>query len=201
MKEKFKKIQLGVAISLLLVCTLMLFKNPSILGHYSADFKTQTLDIIIDKSQSYALTTTSQEPLYITSLRVSGEVIENGNVEIFIDNNAGQRLLVYKNIKKIEQGLAAVTGMAVGPESIEGPEQKMLLLKPLSQIAWNGAEISLSEEEEYVSGPFKNKCVDTCFIEMPLSSEFTYKLIFNIEPGTKLKINRIIYTLKDEKMP
>ena len=200
-KGHFKKIQLAVAICLLLVAVLMLFKNPGITGHFSADFKSQTLSMAIDKSQSYMLTAVSQEPIYITSIRMSGEVVGNGNVEVFIDNNAGQRLLLYRNVKKIEQGLSTVTGMLVGSdeESIEASsEQRLLVLKPLDQIEYRGAEISLSAKEEYVSGSFNNKCADTCFIEMTLSSEIGYKLIFNIEPGTMLKINKLIYTLKDE---
>jgi len=199
-KGHFKKIQLGIAICLLLVAVLMLFKNPGITGHFSADFKSQTLSMTIDKSQSYMLTAVSDEPIYVTSIRMSGEVVGNGNVEIFIDNNAGQRLLLYRNVKKIEQGLSTVTGMLVGSdeESIEASEQILLVLKPLDKIEYKGAEISLSAKEEYVSGLFNNKCADTCFIEMTLSSELGYKLTFNIEPGTMLKINKLIYTLKDE---
>ncbi len=199
-KGHFKKIQLAVAICLLLVAVLMLFKNPGITGHFSADFKSQTLSMTIDKSQSYMLTALSQEPIHVTSIRMSGEVVGDGNVEVFIDNNAGQRLLLYRNVKKIEQGLSTVTGMLVGSdeESIEASEQILLMLEPLGETAYKGAEISLSAKEEYISGSFNNKCADTCFIEMSLSSDIGYKLIFNIEPGTMLKINKLIYTLKDE---
>ena len=79
-KGHFKKIQLGIAICLLLVAVLMLFKNPSITGHFSADFRSQTLNLAMGKSQNYMLTAISQEPFYITSLRISGEITGDGNV-------------------------------------------------------------------------------------------------------------------------
>ena len=199
--EKLKKIQLFFAISLLLVSISLFFKNPGITGHFSADFKSQILDIMIEQSQSYLITANSPEPIYVSSFRISGDVIGDGNVEIFIEDN-GQRFLIYRNIRKKENGLSAITGMAtaLGKETdhIEESEEKLLLLEPLSAVKWE--EVSLSEKEEFSTGPFSNKCVDTCFIEMLLSSEQSYKLIFMIEPGTKLKLSKIIYTLKDERI-
>ena len=199
--NKLKKIQLFVAVSLLLVSVTLLFKNPGITGHFSADFRSQILSITMDKSQSYLFSTNSPEPTYVSSLRVSGEIIGSGSVQIFIEDN-GQRFLIYKNQKEKEQGLPSVTGMAVAsgriPEDIEESTEKLLLLEPLDTLRWE--ELSLSEQQEFAAGAFDNKCADTCFIDMSVSSEESYKLIFMIEPGTRLKLNKIIYTLKDENI-
>ena len=50
MEEKFKKIQFFIGISLIFVISIMLFRNPGITGHVTADFISQTLDIELDKS-------------------------------------------------------------------------------------------------------------------------------------------------------
>lgn len=194
--QKIRKIQLFVAISLLLISTLVLFRDPTISGHFSADFRSQPVDLAIDHSQSYLLKTDSPEPIYITSLRLSGNVIGDGSVEIIIEDQ-DKEILVYKNVKDKEDGLSSITAMAVAPT--EGVAENALLLEPVGIMDW--AELApISEDEEYSAGPFNNRCADTCFIEMPLSSELTYKLVFMVEPGTKLEITKITYILKSESV-
>ncbi|MBD3248895.1 hypothetical protein GF336_02505 [Candidatus Woesearchaeota archaeon] len=197
----FKKIQLFAAVSLLMVSVLLFFNNPGITGHVTADFRSQILNMEIDKSQSFLLNTNADEPMYINSIRITGEVIGDGSVEVYIDNNQGQNVLVYKNVKKKSKGLTAVTGMAVAPQGDEieaqEAEQKLILLESLGTFGWSGG-LSLDDGEEFFEGSFKNKCFDTCFIEMPLSKTNSYEMIFNIEPGTKLMLNKITYTMKDE---
>ncbi|MBW2966582.1 hypothetical protein KY342_05750 [Candidatus Woesearchaeota archaeon] len=199
--DRLKKIQLFIGVSLLLVSVTLLFKNPGITGYFSADFRSQTLDITIDKSQSYLLFSNLLETVYVSSLRISGEIIGDGAVQIFIEDN-GQRFLIFNNVRKKEQGLPSVTGMAVASRKIQEDAEENLealfLLEPLDTLVWE--EVSFSEKEEFLTGPFNNKCVDTCFIEMSLSSQESYKLIFMVQPGTKLKISKIIYTLKDENI-
>ena len=205
-KDKLKKMQIFAAVSLVLISTLFLFKTPGITGHFTADFKSQVLNMQIEQSQLYLLSSNNPEPIYVSSFRLSGDVTGDGSVEVYIENN-GQKLLVYKNIREKEQGLPTVTGMAVAyaaePGTSEGDssleEETLLLLSPKGTIEWK-EELSLSATEEYVTGPFNNKCMDTCFIEMPLSSGDTYNLIFMVQPGTKLNINKITYTLKSEKI-
>ncbi len=203
----FRKIQLFAAISFLMVSVLLFFNNPGITGHVTADFRSQVLNMEIEKSQSFLLNTNTDEPMYINSIRLTGEVIGQGSVEIYIDNNQGQRVLVYDNVKKKSKGLSSVTGMAVAPgqdaeiddrdvqESDQ--EQKLILLNQLGTFEWDGG-LSLAEDEEFFEGHFKNKCFDTCFMEMQLSKTNSYEMIFNIEPGTKLMLNKITYTLKGE---
>ncbi len=204
MKEKthnnLKKVQLFVAISLLLVSVGLLFKNPGITGHFSADFQSQILDIDIEQSQSYLLATNTPEEIYISSFRISGEIQGEGSVEIFIEDQ-GQQFLIYKNVREKERGMSTITGMAVAPptEEMQEPVEStgtLLILEKLGAINWDGG-LSLSGKEEFVTGSFNNKCKDTCFIEMSLSSEETYKLVFMVEPGTKVKLDKIIYTLKN----
>ncbi len=205
MKEQthntIRKVQVFLAVSLLFVAVLFLFKDPGITGHFSADFRSQILDLEIGQSQKFLLSTNSEEPIYISSFRITGEVIGDGSVKVFIDNNAGQRILVYENIMKKEQGIPTITGMAIaGPDIAEAIEEKLILLRLLEEIEFVNTGLSLSADEEHLEGTFNNKCVDTCFIEMPLSTDSSYELIFNIQPGTKLKLTKITYTLKNDKI-
>jgi len=197
--KNLKKLQLFAAISLLMISTLMLFKSPGITGHFSADFRSQILDMEIKESQTYSISTNSPDPIYITSLRLSGNIQGYGSVEIYIEDE-GQKFLIYKNIKEKEEGLTSITGMAVAqaaePNSSKKNE-KLLLIEPLENIKWNN-RLTLSENQEFAMGIFSNKCEDTCHIEMPVSSNEKYKLVFMIEPGTTVNINKITYTLKDD---
>ena len=148
--------------------------------------------------------TNSDDPIFISSFRFSGEVIGDGSVEIYIQDKM-EKYLIYKNIRRKENGMASVTGMVVSggdvyvPISGEETKEKLMILESLGEIEWDGG-ISLSSEQEFVTGVFDNKCSDTCFVEMPLSAQRKYRLIFMIEPGTKVKINKIIYTLKSDNI-
>ncbi len=193
--DKLKKTQLFVAISLLLLSTLLLFKTPGITGHFSADFMSQQLNMVIEQSQSFEIATNNQESIYVSSLRLSGNVIGQGSVEVFIEND-GQKYKIFQNIRERETGLTAITGMAVA--KVDKEEEAILLsLTPSEVIEWDKG-LSLSDTEEYTEGVFNNKCLDTCFMEMSLSSEERYKLIFMVEPGTEVQITKITYTLKDD---
>jgi hypothetical protein len=198
LSQNFKKLQIFAAISLLLLSTLFLFRTPGITGHFSADFKSQIINMDIEQSQIYALSTNNPEPTHISSFRLSGEVIGEGSVEVYIESK-GQRLLVYKNVREKEKGLPAVTGMAVAYAAEPEEQETLLLLNPITKVDWSGG-LSLSENQELVEGPFSNKCVDTCYIEMPVSSNDVYNLLFMVQPGTKLKINKITYNLKNGKI-
>lgn len=195
-KIHWKKAQLFVAISLLFVATLFLFNDSGITGHVTADFRSQTLNLAVEQSQMFSLTTNQAEPIYISSFRMSGEVIGGGSVEAYIESN-GERLLIFKNVKEREQGLPSVTGLAVAAEP--PAEEALLLLNYVDTLEWK-EETSLSDAEEFIEGSFNNQCKDTCFIEMSVSSEQGYRLIFMIEPGTKLNIHKIIYTLKNKNI-
>lgn len=200
-KQTLKKAQFFVAVSLLLVSVLVLFNNSGITGHFSADFKSQFIDISIEQSQSYIITSTSNEPIKLSSFRLSGDITGNGYVYIFIEDSAGVRYTVYENVREKEEGLPEITGMSILPdvradEPEETEDEKLLMLVPLENVEWEKTR-ELKVNEEYISGQFENKCSQTCFIEMDLSSENTYKLVFMIQPRTRLELTKIMYSLNE----
>lgn len=166
---------------------------PKITGYVSAEIAAQKLNLEVDKSQVFVLSANSTEPITLTSFRLSGEVIGSGLVQIFL-NDGEKDLLVYSNVKKKGDGMNKITGMVAGAGGETPKEGSWLAINPGS-TAENPTQI-LAEGEQLASGAFDNECAETCFINFGLSSGNSYNLIFKIEPGTKLKINEVVYTIK-----
>jgi len=206
MNEKFKKFELIVVISVLLVSATLIFKNPGITGFVSVDSISQVVDIKMTQSQSYILKTNTTNEITITSFRLSGIVTGLGGVEIFIEDET-QNVLIYKNIEEKEDlPLLAITGMVIrdqeAPQSFEQQENvnnseilESVALELVPSRFLKYIPIPLASKQGFTDGSFDKKCMQSCFIEMPLSSEKTYELVFNIEPDTILEINKITFTI------
>ncbi len=201
-KEKIHQIEIVAAVVLVLVSVISFFPNPGITGYVSVDTKTQEIDLTIANSQSYIFTTKSQEPLHLTSLKISGEVIGEGIVNAYVDNGQGQKLMIYSNIVKKDKGLGGITGLseitgdAIGPGQETQEEENNLVIEYLENIEGELGEAA--EDEIIASGNFENECVDTCFIEMTLAEGISYQLLFYVEEGTILKLNRIRYNIRED---
>ena len=165
---------------------------PKITGFVSTDLAVQALDIEIDKSQVYTLRSDSVDPIHLSTFRLSGSVIGDGMVQIFLDDGE-KELLIYSNVKKREGGMALITGMATGAGGAPA-DQVGLVLEPGNSIDDVPVK-QLTETEELTSGSFENECAETCFVSIELSNTKSSQLIFKVEPGTILKINEIVYTL------
>lgn len=198
-KTKIHQIEIIAAVILLLVSIASFFPKPGITGYVSVETRKQKIDLTIANSQSYILTTNSKEPFYLTSLKLSGEVIGGGIAKVYISSK-DQKILIYSNVVEKERGLDAVTGMdkitgnvvGVDPET----EEDSLIVEYLENIV--GEIGSVEEDESIVSGTFENQCVDSCFIEMVLNESVAYQLLFYVEEGTILRINEIIYTIRKD---
>lgn len=196
-KKKIHQIEIIAAVVLLLVSIASFFPKAGITGFVSVETKKQRIDLTIANSQSYILTTNSEEPFYLTSLKVSGEVIGKGLVKAYITNQ-DQKILIYSNTVKKEQGLDTITGMnkitgnVVGTDS----ETEELIIEHLENIEAELGEIA--EDERLFTGGFENQCIDSCFIEMLLNKDTAYQLLFHVEEGTILKINEVIYTIRKD---
>jgi len=192
----FKKVKIGAAIAAVLGLSFYILSNPNITGYVSIDFVMQDLNLTLTQSQIFTMTTTNPEPFTLTSFKLSGEVIGDGRVEIYLDNRQGQQLLIYRNLRTKDKGISAITGLAVegAEQAAEAGKESYFIISP-GEIIQSPGLLELSEREETVSGPFSDECVDTCFIRMELSSSTIYGLVFKVEPGTTLKIDRIFYTI------
>lgn len=165
--------------------------NPGITGHVLMDAGYQILDISVDESQVYVMSSDYEDPLTITSLRLSGEIIGEGKAEVYLDNGAGQKLLLYSNILDSRE-VNHITGMAVADE--EDIEEKALLnLIPAEKTGYIDAE--LEDGVVFDSGKFANRCKETCIINMELSKDINYKLEFKVSEGVELRLEHMIYGL------
>lgn len=200
-RKKIYGIEITAAVVLILFGVISIFPNPGITGYVSIEIKTQEIDLTIANSQSYILTTNSKEPFYLTSLQFSGEVIGDGSVKVYVDNGQGQKILIFSNIIKKDKGLDSITGMNKITGGVVGTDQGTqeeyyLVIEYLENIEEEPGEIA--EDKELAAGNFKNKCVDTCFIEMLLSEEIGYQLLFYVEEGTILRLDEIVYNIRKD---
>ena len=198
--NKLRKIEATFAVVLILVLGAFMLGRPNITGYLSLDFVMQDLDIMMMDSQSWILSSNNPEPVTLTSFKVSGEVVGEGRVEVYLDNGQGQELLVFRNVRKKGASMSGITGLYIAGEQTGGEkteEKSYLMLNPGRKIQDVGLT-KLSEKEEIVNGVFSNECGDTCFIKMELSDKTAYQLVFKIEPGTELKLDNILYTVETE---
>lgn len=199
-KKKIHEIEIVAAIVLVFVSVTFLFPKPGITGYVSYETKTHEVNLTIANSQSYILTTNSNETFYVTSLKLSAEVIGDGIAKVYVSDGKDQKILVYSNIIKEKEGFGAITGMnkitgkAVGFNS--ETEEDQLVIAYLDNIEEELGEIA--QDERLDSGNFDSICIDSCFIEMLLNKELSYQLLFYVEEGTILKVNKIIYTVRKD---
>jgi len=199
-KSRIHQFEIIGAIVLLLIAVASFFPKAGITGFVSVETKKQKIDLAIANSQSYILTTNSLQPFYITNLKLSGDVEGEGIAKVYLMNQQGQKILIFSNVIKKNEGLGDITGMskitgnAVGTGSVGVSED--LVIEHLEDI--QGDFGTLAQDETLVSGNFDSVCIDSCFIEIPLEKGTAYQLMFYVQEGVILKVNEIVYTTKKD---
>lgn len=201
---------------------MSLLPPPSLTGYVTGlntTFYMQQLDLTIDSSNSYTLTTTNGT-LHLSSFMLSGEVFGNGRVEILLDNGKGQQYLIYENVLRQKEfktrnlitGISAgITGKAVsgaaeneytpnesGTDASEAKENTekvgtFLAITPKKLLHYEFTP--LNEGDEILTGEFYSECAETCEIPRFMFDSDSYELIFRLGAGTSLKIDELKYTL------
>ena len=191
-KKQFLYILLGVSLAAFM---LSFMPGENITGHVSVEAGYQALNLEIAESQAYVVTSDYDNPIKLTSMRLSGEVIGDGKVEVILDNGIGQRLLVYTNaVDKIETdqitGMSRVTGLAI-KEAEQVKEKALLNLVFAGNL--DAIDATVPEGGQLRTGKFANECKETCLMEMDLSKDINYKLEFLVSNGTQLKLDNMMY--------
>jgi hypothetical protein len=211
----FYKIEIGIIVVLLLLYIPfavykiipsedkpgLLEANPSsITGFVSAETHTKQLDISLDKSKNFVLTTAKSTSFDITALKLSGIIEGDGRVHITIENGLGQELTIFSNTKKKSKNF--ITGMFYKEAEENNPETDLediqsawLVLKPQDGPADNPTGTA-GKDEKITSGRFNKECKDTCFIKMPMDKDKAYKLSVKMDEGTKVKIDELMFTIE-----
>jgi len=189
------KIEITIAIIIILAGFLTFFSHYSVTGFVSAESKIQSLDLVIAKSQNFILTSDNEEPYTLTSFKISGEVSGDGLAEVYITDSTGQKVLVYENIGKVTKTMSAITGMvpAVKRNLLYEKSDSLLLIIPDKELETTPKR-TLEENEVIKTGAFNDACKESCFIKMEMSRNNEYNLIVEVEPGTTVNINQITIT-------
>lgn len=169
-------------------------------GYVSSDVITENINLLIEQSQEYLLS--SEQSFELTSLRLSGLVEGEGLVKIFLENSQGERMLVYNNAKEKGTG-NLITGRA------EGSSGNLITGKAVAAAESEAVSISLAagqlraplfeepgEGFGIAVGSFYNECHETCFLSVMFSPENSNKLFFELSEGVKLRISQLSYTTK-----
>ena len=82
--EKRYKIQIFMVLVLFISFITYASFKPSITGHVSANVYHQNLDLVINKSQNFLLSSDNLEPFIVSSLKISGNITGNGQVKVYI---------------------------------------------------------------------------------------------------------------------
>jgi hypothetical protein len=197
-KQKLHQFEIIAAVVLLLVSIASFFPKPGITGYVSVETKKQKIDLSIANSQSYIITSNNQEPFYLTSLKLSGEVIGQGIAKAYIDTK-DQKILIYSNVIKKTEGIDTITGMGkiTGQAITESEtEEDYLVIEHLENIEPESG--SIAEDEKIITGTFQDVCIDSCFIEMLLKENIAYQLLLYVEEGTILNIDEMSYTIRKD---
>jgi len=195
------KIQIFLVSALFIGLMGYAFYNPSITGHVSANIYRQNLNLMINESQNFLLTSNELDSFFITSFKISGNITGNGQVKVYIDTGTGQKVLVYENMagKKEDKntGLISITGRVIEIVEARGVDEgvKRLVFRPIETLLEKEVFDEVGRDLILVNGAFTEQCIDTCFMHMEISKNISYRIVFLVEKGTVLRINDIVFQI------
>jgi hypothetical protein len=189
-KNKLYAIEVTVVVLLILALPLLFFK-PSITGFVASNTFAQPIDIALSESQMIMLKSSAQ--IKLSSFLVSGEIIGDGAVAVYLSNSAGKDVLVYTNTIMDERRSNLITGFSIGAaHAQEAPDEVIVLdIEPGQKLPWDGSLGSAAN-----SDPFTNVCIDSCFLNSDEFAGTEFGLKAYVEPGTTLMITEIFFTLE-----
>ncbi|VVB81705.1 Uncharacterised protein [uncultured archaeon] len=170
------RLLLGVTVFGVILFTLF-FSKPTITGFVPAETFSQSLDMDVSESQRFVLS--SEAPLKLSSLSLSGKVNGAGLVNIYLSDGATERL-VFSNKRRQGSAIDQITGMA----SLDiSPEQMLERIEslPAGYVA--------------VPGVFNNECRETCILDPALLKNPDLYLDVVVEPGTAVHISGLRFSI------
>lgn len=195
-KLTLKEFELAIALVLVLTVVISFFNfNSTITGFVSVESYTQQLDYQLTKSTAFLISSPSE--VKINSFKLSGSV-SGGLVEVYLDNSAGQRLLVYQNLESVRGGLSAITGQSIKEAGSESLVEKQILQIAVLKAVDEPLSVKSMFGKQVNEGAFENKCKETCFINMIVSPESEYQLIVLVEEGAVLNLDELAINVVEE---
>ncbi|MBD3248814.1 hypothetical protein GF336_02100 [Candidatus Woesearchaeota archaeon] len=205
--------------------TFLFVSKPSVTGHVPALYSMEDLEVIVLDDQVYSLSSKDSQPLPIKSMMVSGKIVGEGSVNIYLKHEE-ESYLIYSNEQE-KPSLSAITGFAV--KETGDTESNPFLASDDIIFSLKGEDIlpefdqrcedqyskdiqafaALLEEEkkhgqdkevfvDFVKNTegleFKDECIDTCALFG--MNGCTYDFVFDVEKGTILLLDKIIYSVE-----
>lgn len=179
--RRFSKFEF-VLVVIFILLVLLIPDNPDIIGFSNVNVHKQTVNLAVDSSKSFTLQ--SRNPVTITSLSVSGEVLGSGSASVYLLDKQGNKHKVFSNEQK---GMNLITGF-YGEETQLANTIKTQ--EPILYIKEENPISAIETVKNAVPGEFFSACSDTC----SFNQNDAFELIAYVEPGTILIINEIDYT-------
>ncbi|RMF55796.1 hypothetical protein D6745_01100 [Candidatus Woesearchaeota archaeon] len=110
-RRLFNKVSL-LLIFLIVGLSLAFFVRPGITGHVSAINSVVRIGENLTGNMTFTLENPENKTINISSIKVSGKVIGNGSVNIFLEDQNKKRYLIYTN-KPGKTGFGSITGFSV----------------------------------------------------------------------------------------
>ena len=197
-KERFHRIEVLLIVSLLVVLVGIIsirvidFSEegvPKFSSFVSAKPIVQDLNLELYQSQMFEFSI-EEESFRFTSLSLSGFVEGKEPVQMYLENDKGEKLLIYTNVKEKSRSGDLITGLV----SEEGQDRDTKSFILVQDEILSSLNLEITEDQELKYGSFYNECSETCFIDPLFSQNANYKLVFYLGENARLKINKIVYT-------
>jgi hypothetical protein len=188
-KVKLHKIELAFIIILIIALPLLFFKS-SITGFVASDTRAQILNLEFTDSQALNLKSTSNEPIYISSFSLSGEIKGEGDVAVYL-RQGYKESLVYTNVGQ-KQKVSPITGMATSipaAHAVVIEQNASLMIEKGRKLEWPG-----DFGENSASGSVTAVCMNSCYLNADEFTANNFELLVYVEPGTIFNLQEVLYT-------
>jgi hypothetical protein len=199
-KRRFLRLELLSAMVVLVILVGVIsiqmvdFSNngeaPKFSSFVSASSISQNLDLELYQSQAFVLS--SDEVFGFTSFRLSGFIEGQGPAQIYLENDRGEMLLVYTNIKEKTGAGDLVTGFA--SDDGQANQDVSSSFTFVQDGVLPELNLEIPEDYELIEGSFYDECSETCFIDSVFYQDTNYRLVFYIGENVGLRANKLVYT-------
>ncbi|MGB9675253.1 MAG: hypothetical protein ACP5IJ_01450 [Candidatus Nanoarchaeia archaeon] len=181
--EKIKKFELILVMFALFVIFLTWF-STNITSYHIFETSLQRINLTFENSAELILS--SDEPESLTFLALSGNVVGQGNVKIYLTNGEA-KLLVWDNSQRNSN---IMTGYATYSKNqiSNSKKLKVSIGRPLEYFSSNQNNFG-------IFGKFSNVCIETCTLDPKVWKGKEWRLLIYLSPNTKLELDELIFTM------
>lgn len=182
-KAEFKKM-LPVLVIVFILTAALYFSKSNITGAVIFQIERSPVNLIVDSSQSYVISKENSASFKLNSFRISGKVTGKGAAKIYLDNGAGIKKLIFHNSKGSISEFSQVNEFT----------KNSIGNSPLKIMQYRTLEPEFEESKEFISGSFRNICIETCKLDLKQFDTARYELSVYVDSGVIVQISEILYS-------